>query len=267
VVPWSAIPSNLGQNLLSNAGQVRLAATVYAPYGSENASEGTAEVSYKYTDKEKDTTGLYYFGARFYDPEVGRFISVDPAQQGLNWYSYCGNNPVKYVDPDGKWFETALDVVSLTMSLNDVKNDPGNPLNWAVLGGDVVTTFTPGLACGGLIVKSFNKADNIVDASKGIAKSFEKSISKMSASERVAEVKQLASKVAKENGWIKDSKVSKMNRHDVYFDKVTNKYYSVDTQHGRFEVTNSKGKHQGEVDFDLNPTKSADKSGEHDLGI
>jgi RHS repeat-associated protein len=75
---------------------------VYAPYGNESASEGTAEVSYKYTDKEKDTTGLYYFEARYYDPEIGRFISVDPGKDGDNWYAYCRNNPVKYVDPTGK---------------------------------------------------------------------------------------------------------------------------------------------------------------------
>jgi RHS repeat-associated protein len=76
----------------------------YAPYGEDAASEGKTAVRYKFTDKEKDSTGLYYFGARFYDPEVGRFISVDPACQGLNWYSYCGNNPVNRIDPDGKWF-------------------------------------------------------------------------------------------------------------------------------------------------------------------
>jgi RHS repeat-associated protein len=75
---------------------------VYAPYGSESASEGTAEVSYKYTDIEKDTTGLYYFGARFYDPEMGRFINVDPAYDGDNWYAFCYNNPLKYRDADGR---------------------------------------------------------------------------------------------------------------------------------------------------------------------
>ena len=42
-----------------------------------------------------------YFGARWYDPELGRFISQDPAKDGLNWYAYCNNNPLKYIDPDG----------------------------------------------------------------------------------------------------------------------------------------------------------------------
>ncbi|MCY8006241.1 colicin E3/pyocin S6 family cytotoxin [Bacillus haynesii] len=48
-------------------------------------------------------------------------------------------------------------------------------------------------------------------------------------------------------------------------DSKTGKYYAVDTQHGRFEIVNKRGKHQGEVDFNLNETKPADKLGRHDL--
>lgn len=76
--------------------------TVNAPYGSEVYNQGSGDVSYKFTDKEKDNTGLNYFGARFYDPEMGRFISVDPAKDGWNWYAYCNGNPVKLVDLNGK---------------------------------------------------------------------------------------------------------------------------------------------------------------------
>ena len=46
-------------------------------------------------------TGLHYSNARWYDPELGRFITEDPIKDGLNWYAYCGNNPVNYVDPTG----------------------------------------------------------------------------------------------------------------------------------------------------------------------
>ncbi len=42
----------------------------------------------------------YYYGARYYDPELGRFLTRDP-KGGINQYSYCNNNPMKYVDPDG----------------------------------------------------------------------------------------------------------------------------------------------------------------------
>jgi uncharacterized protein RhaS with RHS repeats len=56
---------------------------------------------------------LKYFGARFYDPEVGRFITVDPGKDGLNWYAYCNNNPLRYVDPDGR--------VLVDLSLESIK--------------------------------------------------------------------------------------------------------------------------------------------------
>ena len=49
-------------------------------------------------------TGLYYFNQRYYDPSLGRFLTEDPAGQGLNPYAYAGNSPLMYVDPDGEWF-------------------------------------------------------------------------------------------------------------------------------------------------------------------
>ena len=57
---------------------------------------------YDFTGKKiSQDTGLVYFGARWYDPEVGRFITEDPIKAGSNWYAYCYDNPVKYVDPMG----------------------------------------------------------------------------------------------------------------------------------------------------------------------
>ncbi|KKQ08404.1 MAG: RHS repeat-associated core domain protein [Candidatus Daviesbacteria bacterium GW2011_GWB1_36_5] len=44
---------------------------------------------------------LYYFNARYYDATIGRFINVDPIQDGLNWYVYCNNNPLNFKDPTG----------------------------------------------------------------------------------------------------------------------------------------------------------------------
>jgi RHS repeat-associated protein len=55
-------------------------------------------------------SGLYDFGARWYDPEIGRFQQIDPIVQSpfapvtLNAYAYAGNNPVNNVDPDGRGF-------------------------------------------------------------------------------------------------------------------------------------------------------------------
>ena len=58
-------------------------------------------------------TGLYYLNSRYYDPETGRFISPDSLKyldptyvNGLNLYTYCGNNPVMHVDPNGhEWWD------------------------------------------------------------------------------------------------------------------------------------------------------------------
>lgn len=40
--------------------------------------------NYKFTGKEKDATGLYYFGARYYDPAIGRFITRDPVKGNIH---------------------------------------------------------------------------------------------------------------------------------------------------------------------------------------
>lgn len=83
----------------------------YTPYGVTARNEGRDLVSHKFTGKELDSTNLYYYGARYYDPEIGRFITADTIvqapydPQSLNRYSYCSNNPINYTDPTGhSWF-------------------------------------------------------------------------------------------------------------------------------------------------------------------
>jgi RHS repeat-associated protein len=51
--------------------------------------------------QEDGESGYKLLGHRYYDPETGRFLSRDPIQDGRNWYNYCRNNPLKYVDPTG----------------------------------------------------------------------------------------------------------------------------------------------------------------------
>jgi RHS repeat-associated protein len=68
------------------------------PFGQEIVNE---DIRYSFaTGKELDSSGLYYFGARYYDADLGRFISVDPVEDN-HAYSYVTNNPMNYVDPTG----------------------------------------------------------------------------------------------------------------------------------------------------------------------
>ncbi len=74
---------------------------------SEKTSDNEEHVLF--TGKEFDPeTGLYYFNARWYDPKTGRFTTEDPIRDGINWYSYCSNNPVNYTDPTGLDNETII---------------------------------------------------------------------------------------------------------------------------------------------------------------
>ena len=75
----------------------------YYPFGAVRSSN-VVTTPYRFTgQREEEVLGLYYYGARWYDPELRRFIQPDTIvpqpgnPQALNRYSYCLNNPVKYV--------------------------------------------------------------------------------------------------------------------------------------------------------------------------
>jgi RHS repeat-associated protein len=82
----------------------------YWAFGQQRVRSESAQdyVFNRYTGQIfDDETGLYYYGARYYDPELGRFIQPDTMvpdpsdSQQLNRYSYVNNNPLKYTDPTG----------------------------------------------------------------------------------------------------------------------------------------------------------------------
>ena len=79
----------------------------YYPFGGVFAATNNVQ-PYKYNGKEFDNkNGLnwYDYGARHYDAALGRFVTVDPMSEkyyGISPYAYCVNNPIMYIDPDGK---------------------------------------------------------------------------------------------------------------------------------------------------------------------
>ncbi|WP_321166284.1 RHS repeat-associated core domain-containing protein, partial [Luteimonas huabeiensis] len=76
----------------------------YDPYGGTHPANATVQNPYRYTGREQDASGLYYYRARYYHPGVGRFVSEDPiglAAGDLNIYAYVFGDPVSLTDPTG----------------------------------------------------------------------------------------------------------------------------------------------------------------------
>jgi len=75
----------------------------YKPYGEAVTTvTPTFTPDQKFTGERYDSkTGLYNFGFRHYNPNMGRFMSEDPAGSSANQYTYCGGDPINLVDPDG----------------------------------------------------------------------------------------------------------------------------------------------------------------------
>ncbi len=98
-------------SVITDSTGAKVQAVTYYPYGGTRTNQSfgtpTVDVPYKYTGKELDNTGLYYYEARYYDPTLARFISADtivpdPSNpQALNRYAYVLNNPLRYTDPTG----------------------------------------------------------------------------------------------------------------------------------------------------------------------
>ncbi len=78
----------------------------YSPFGEIWQGERTTDTNpFRYAGEYLDQeTGDIYLRARYYDPSIGRFLTVDPIKDGTNWYVYCSNNPIAFVDPTGKCY-------------------------------------------------------------------------------------------------------------------------------------------------------------------
>jgi len=80
----------------------------YYPFGLDRYDAGSQKTAYRFTGQRiEETLDLYYYGARWYDPVVGRFLQPDTTvpnpgnPQSLNRYTYVYNNPLRYQDPTG----------------------------------------------------------------------------------------------------------------------------------------------------------------------
>lgn len=127
----------------------------YQPYGERVISSASSQENNTWFLGRSEFTpdGVLNFNNRAYNPAVGRFYSLDPVGfdernvQSFNRYLYSNNNPYKFKDPDGDFFETIFDVASLALSVKFFIDDPsiGNALGVLV---DGVATIIPGVPGG-----------------------------------------------------------------------------------------------------------------------
>ncbi|MCR5270737.1 MAG: hypothetical protein K6D91_06935 [Prevotella sp.] len=138
------------------------------PFSELSSTINTAYQPFKYNGKEFDMMhGLnwYDYGARMYDPLLGRFTTMDPLAENyyhVSPYVYCLNSPIKNIDPDGRAVETIWDAANVVMDATSLVENAagGNYLSAAVDAGalliDAAATavpFVPGGA--GAAVKAY----------------------------------------------------------------------------------------------------------------
>ncbi len=128
----------------------------YAPYGealAPTAIDGTG-----YTGHVMDqVTGLTYMQQRYYDSQIGRFLSSDPIDSEFNRYSYAGNSPYRFFDPDGrKKIDTFCGVGGCEAgSFSSGNSDSITTIAPTAQGGGGATTQGPmraGMAAAGVLV-------------------------------------------------------------------------------------------------------------------
>jgi RHS repeat-associated protein len=95
---------------LTNSSGTTIGSYSYAPYGATTNS-GTSSSTLQYTGRENDgASGLYYYRARYYSPQLSRFISQDPTgfAGGINTYAYVGGDPIGRLDPTGLAWQVVI---------------------------------------------------------------------------------------------------------------------------------------------------------------
>ena len=151
----------------------------YLPYGQLYANQIAMgyDERFKFTGKARDSeTGYAFFGARYYWSLFKHWTKVDPLVDNylhISPYAYCNWNPIKYVDPNGKWIETAWDIANLAMDLTSLRaNVSGGYIKGALLDGaglilDAAAVALPAVPGGaGTAIKAYRAADKVCDAGK-----------------------------------------------------------------------------------------------------
>ncbi|HEX7334055.1 MAG TPA: RHS repeat-associated core domain-containing protein [Pyrinomonadaceae bacterium] len=99
------LTDGLGSTLsLTDSAGATLTEYAYDPFGKTTTTGTSNRNPSQFTNRENDQTDLYFYRARYYSPNLQRFISEDPMgiSTGPNPYAYVNNDPINFTDPSGK---------------------------------------------------------------------------------------------------------------------------------------------------------------------
>ena len=161
----------------------------YSGFGKRLASSAVTPAAgsanrYRFSGKEEQGfAGVPWqdFGARMYDPDLARWTTPDPLAEkypGISPYVYCNDNPVNFVDPDGRFPDIIWDVASIGMGIHNLVQNVKAGNVWGAVGDgagivlDVAAAIVPIVPGGvGAIragAKTVDAVDNAVDATKAV---------------------------------------------------------------------------------------------------
>jgi RHS repeat-associated protein len=177
---------------LTDSSGTKVVTYEYDPYGALLRKTGSVENPYLYAGYRYDAaTGFYYLQSRYYDPQVGRFLTRDTFEGGptiplsLNKYAYAHNNPIMYTDKKGTWVqilisaalryivETGAEALMWTYIYYKIYS----PHDWRNFKRDVYFNWSVNLASGGL--KKYQWAWQLLGGSNGVKKMIGRVISKL----------------------------------------------------------------------------------------
>ncbi len=161
-----------GTNVTTDSSGIKKEVSEYLPFGGFSRHDkygSSSEVAWFYFTGKKfdEETGLYYYGARYYDPSLGRFITADTIikypfnPQNLNRYSYAHNNPVNLIDPTGNfaWLVALVFIAKATIAGAAIGAAVGGVVGgiaaaihgtnvWAGIGSGIINGAISGAATG-----------------------------------------------------------------------------------------------------------------------
>lgn len=164
----------------------------YVPFGEVFIEERNSvwNTPYLFNAKKFDEeTGMYYYGARYYNPQLSVWISVDPLYEvdlSSSPYVFCGNNPIVRIDSDGKIWDTVWDVGNLVYDVgaaiyHHVTGDHNTAKeNWTDAGFDALAAVVPFVPAGASkvvktgakTVKTIDKANDAKKTTRNVTKVF-----------------------------------------------------------------------------------------------